>query len=423
MKDRVKYRKNREQVLMIPSRRKQKEEDDDDAVGWLFFRKKLLDRNNMILMLLIAAVVFLFWPAPIPTVDLENASMLRLPYGSIVTASIADCSACDLRFINVAGDTMIGNLTFNDYAIFNSYVNISGNLTVTDYAVFESYVNITGDFNIGGETIFTSNITVPFINITGTTYGGLAIGMEIHSDIYQFNATNGLYTTTADNFSSLYDYGECNALYQPCGWAVGIGNGTEVNTSAGLEWFRSGGITYWNFYTTGDNTMMLFEDEIIFESNVTFEENVIMEQNLTVNVNDFFVDSSRGRVGIGTTTPDSELDIGGGDITNVNSIESGTGTAQPLRLYGRTGIDFVGDINDVNLPTQFYWMFNGDAVSDVIMELEEDGDLKLKGNIIVTGNVTASCMVLSTGGSFCGNTTSVWLTSPDGSTTLEVADA
>jgi len=130
------------------------------------------------------------------------------------------------------------------------------------------------------ENAIGDNLTTSFINITGSDYGGLPMGMEIHSDIYQFNATWGTYSTTANDFYSLYDYGECNAIYSPCGWTIGIGNGTTVNTSAGFEWFRSEGITYWNFYTSGENTMMLFEDDVTFEDNVTMERNL----NVTGNV-------------------------------------------------------------------------------------------------------------------------------------------
>jgi len=144
--------------------------------------------------------------------------------------------------------------------------------------VFPMIANeISREFSIG-------NLTVDFINITGSDYRGLPMGMMINSDIYQFNATWGTYSTTADDFSSLYDYGECNAIYEPCGWTIGIGNGTEINTSAGLEWFRSEGTTYWNFYTTGDDTMMLFEDNVTFESDVTMEQNLNVTGNITGNL-------------------------------------------------------------------------------------------------------------------------------------------
>lgn len=158
-----------------------------------------------------------------------------------------------------------------------SFVSI---LIISMPSVKAEYKIIVSDFGLINifpmiDNSIEGNLTVDFINVTGITWGGLPMSMMLNSDIYQFNATWGIYTTTADDFSSLYDYGECNALYQPCGWAIGIGNGTEVNTSAGLEWFRSDGITYWNLYTTGENTMMLFED------NVTFEDTIKMLNTVT----------------------------------------------------------------------------------------------------------------------------------------------
>ena len=167
------------------------------------------------------------------------------------------------------------------------------------------------------------------------------------------------------------------------------------------EW-RNLNTIAWNFDCDDDEDDIAdcsdCDDRFVNIDGDTMTGNLIVNANFTVDGDDFFVDSSTGRVGIGTTTPDSALDVTGaatgGSITNVYSIESGTGSAQPLRLFGRTGIDFVADINNVNGPTQFYWMFNGDAVGDVVMELEEDGDLKVDGNVTAQ-NVFIPALIFS----------------------------
>ena len=48
------------------------------------------------------------------------------------------------------------------------------------------------------------------------------------------------------------------------------------------------------------------------------------------------------------------------------------------------------------------------------------GNDSITGSLEVDGNVTTSCFVLSTGGAFCGNATSVWIQSQDGLSTLEL---
>ena len=65
------------------------------------------------------------------------------------------------------------------------------------------------------------------------------------------------------------------------------------------------------------NIAMLNETDQRFIGNVTFAD------NFTVDGDTFYVDASANRVGIGTTSPSSLLDISGGNLTITNTTATG----------------------------------------------------------------------------------------------------
>lgn len=92
--------------------------------------------------------------------------------------------------------------------------------------------------------------------------------------------------------------------------------------------------------------------------------------------------SATGDIGMGTTTPDFDLDFGfGGHIGNVFIVESGPGHAQPLRLCSKGTWVAVADSNNSDAFGSFKWYNNGEAAANLVMVLTEDGDLGIGSSV------------------------------------------
>lgn len=70
-----------------------------------------------------------------------------------------------------------------------------------------------------------------------------------------------------------------------------------------------------------------------------------------------------------------ELDVEGAKISNVDEINSGPGTGQPLRLFGAGTVSFVADYNADDSSSSFNWYINGEYGANMEMTLTEEGNL------------------------------------------------
>lgn len=69
------------------------------------------------------------------------------------------------------------------------------------------------------------------------------------------------------------------------------------------------------------------------------------------------------------------FDLAGETISNVYQINSGPGTSQPFRLYGRSSNLFVADFDNNSPVSSFNWYINGEANKYMKMTLTEEGNL------------------------------------------------
>lgn len=88
-------------------------------------------------------------------------------------------------------------------------------------------------------------------------------------------------------------------------------------------------------------------------------------------------------IGGGGQPPTCAIDMGAGNICNVNTITSGTGSSQALRLFGLGGVIYVADYNDDQGAVTHAWYFDGEAGANKEMELTESEGLWVEYNLTI----------------------------------------
>ena len=125
-----------------------------------------------------------------------------------------------------------------------------------------------------------------------------------------------------------------------------------------------------------------------------FSGKVDIESNLLVGSSHLFVDTTNNRVGITTPDPHASLHVSGNAY-----VESNVGVGSTIELDGDTGIitatefrgdgsNLVGVLTSLENATQ-----EGNTTSTTVQFTNADISLVASGNVVVTGNVTASTFV------------------------------
>ena len=125
-----------------------------------------------------------------------------------------------------------------------------------------------------------------------------------------------------------------------------------------------------------------------------FSGKVDIESNLLVGSSHLFVDTVNNRVGITTPDPHASLHVDGNAY-----VESNVGVGSNIFLDGDTGIitatefrgdgsNLVGVLTSLENATQ-----EGNTTSTTVQFTNADTSLVASGNVVVTGNVTASTFV------------------------------
>ena len=125
-----------------------------------------------------------------------------------------------------------------------------------------------------------------------------------------------------------------------------------------------------------------------------FSGKVDIESNLLVGSSHLFVDTLNNRVGITTTDPDASLHVNGNAY-----VESNVGVGSNIVLDGDTGVitatefrgdgsNLVGVLTSLENATQ-----EGNTTSTTVQFTNANTSLVASGNVVVTGNVTASTFV------------------------------
>ncbi len=173
-----------------------------------------------------------------------------------------NCTSCDARFVNIGGDTMTGSL-------------LGTSLSMTDDSDI-SGLNISRGSFAGNPTVHLSTDSIVELISTDAWF----VYRPIISGASGFILTNG---SDGDAYWRF--------VFGASGEALQIDNVGLSNPVLVLE---------------GD---LLSTDVDNLGSADEPWGSLYMSGNLTIDTSDFFVDSSTGRVGIGTATPTEKLDV------------------------------------------------------------------------------------------------------------------
>ena len=226
---------------------------------------------------------------------------------------------------------LIGNLTLQDKVTFglgefidnivDGFLRITGGLNITESLIVGGGVNITGDLSVNQQF----NITASSGNVF--TAGDIFAGGDVKvGGGYIGDGAGGitLFGAGANKGSGFF---ESNILID--GQIVSI-NDIEINESF---------IPVYDLFSILGNTSNRFWK--VFAANITagnatlvLDSQVSVTGNLSVDSGTLFVDSLNNRVGIGTTTPSSALQV-------------------------------VGTLNATSSSTQFLVDSNGDIIIDL----------------------------------------------------------
>ena len=238
------------------------------------------------------------------------------------------------RYVNVTGaETILGDKTFHDKVYINSLyvtgVETIVNTTNTNVASNYLILNLTGGAVDGGIFFVTGS------GLTGINDSGAIIGFD-YSDKFKFGiGTRASDLSVLDTIASFDDVTNVSGNLQTQISTLNNATGNYVLTSQTGQFYPnsnpSGFITGLRPNEAQDN--LNAGSSVTLSKAVTINSSAIVNGNFTVDGNVLFVDSVNNRVGVGTVTPISALDIATGNLF----VRTGNISTNTIANYNNSG--------------------------------------------------------------------------------------
>ncbi len=292
---------------------------------------------------------------------LQNASKIaRTPYtfrarnitlsGVEVDSNLNLTDAYNITDVDYGFFQYLGSLLERVTKLFVTDADISNNLTVGANLSVDSgtlFVDSNSDF-VGINTTTPQNTlnVQGDLNVTGTIYGG---------------STDA---TTLDGYDSSY--------FMPLNTSV-VGD-FDITGSLDVDGdWTSGGVTIdggdiyaQTIYVYNITSLNVTEQDLTIVDALVVFGDTELKQNLTVGTNVLFVDSSTDRVGIGTTSPGTKLEVNGTDNSNpIFRVTQGGSSA--IAAFNSSGpYDAIKAIKTTNgAEWQFYHTTTGNLYGSI----------------------------------------------------------
>ena len=290
------------------------------------------------------------------TTQTSNISALQTKVGAgTVTGTIVANGSDIITAVNAIDDYVTNAVTTSTNTIFNGhaqgrivYAGASGtkdstaNFTITPSGTSPTVLTLAGNLSQTGVLNLTGN-TTSVLNLTGTftvnadsatvpTFKGAST-----QKIIAFKNSSNTEVNAIDQYGNLT--GRATATY---------GSSSPTNPIAGSIWYDSANTSFkiydgsaWNQVstTTLANYVGLSGNETV-AGNKTFSGAMTLSSNLTVDTNTLVVDATNDRVGIGTNSPSTKLQI---NVPSTGTTLTGTSRYGGIHL-SQTGTndEFVG---------------------------------------------------------------------------------